>query len=236
VVIGNPILTPYQAFRDSAKSNLFIVGICILIFVAVLIYFYKKLFKKLTIADKKIVLISIMFFIIPLLPFLPLGNIAPRYDYLASFGAILFLIFILKKIYMYLLGQYRYIALIFIFLISFIFIFIQVQQLQKENTNWQYGGAIANNFIEYMNFGYEDLKLGDIKNPIFYFVNTPIHYKTAWVFPVGVNDAIWFEYKERNPSLHTSKSPDEARDMAFGHKNARVFIFDKDGNIHMMKR
>ncbi len=236
VFTGNPFIAWYQIIRDNAKNNLFIAAICMAVVVALAVFTYKKINKGFKKSDKEIILISIVLFVTPLLPFLPLGNIAPRYAYLASFGAILFMIFILQKIYYYLYSSNKYFAWLAILLIPAIFIVIQVSQLQKENKDWQYAGAITNSFMQYMDNGYDYLRLGEIKKPVFYFVNVPQRYKSAWVFPVGINDAMWFRYKDSDYITYTPQSLDEARLLASGHRNARIFIFDEVGNIRIIKK
>lgn len=106
-----------------------------------------------------------------------------------------------------------------------------MQQLGKENKDWQMSGQITNNFIQYMNEGYEILELGNIKKPSFYFVNVPQRYNTAWVLPVGIDDAVWFEYRGSNFTTHNVSSLEEARSLSDKNKNARIFVFDKDGDI-----
>ena len=236
VFVGNPFIYWYQMIRDNAKSNLIPVAISILFTIAITVFVYKKIYKRLIKSDREVLLISVILFLTPLLPFLPLGNIAPRYGYLASFGAILFVVFVLQKIYTHLVKFNRYFATALIVLLTSIFLIIQVTQLQKENGDWQYAGAVTNNFMHYMNNGYEDLGLGDIKKPVFYFVNVPQRYGTAWVFPVGIDDASWFEYKGNKLVTHSVQSLDEARTQTLGLPNGRIFIFDNDGDIKIVKQ
>lgn len=235
VFIGSNFLGWYQIVRDNARNNLPIAAVFIALSISVLALVYKKIYKGLKLSDREIILVSIVLFVTPLLPFLPLGNIAPRYTYLASFGAVLFAVFILQKIFIRLSGINRYFALGAVILFTSIFITHQVRQLQKENGDWQYSGRITNNFMEYMNYGYENLRLGYIKKPVFYFVNVPQRYETAWVFPVGIDDAAWFAYRENKLTTHSLSSLDEATMLSTRQKNARVFIFDKDGNIRIVR-
>ena len=44
--------------------------------------------------DRRIVIFGLAFFVIALLPFLGLGNLSPRYGYLASVGVVFLLVFV----------------------------------------------------------------------------------------------------------------------------------------------
>ena len=73
-------------------------------------------------------------------------------------------------------------------------------------------------------------------NPVFYYVNTPIRYGEAWIFPVGLPDALWFTFQNENLTIHQSPSLDLALDAAEASYSARVFEFDKDGSISEVNR
>lgn len=231
VFIGNPFLSAYQALRDSARVNILLSSILVLILFLSLVVLCRKLFSDLDQANKKDIVMGILFFVIPLLPFLALGNIAPRYGYLASYGLILLVVLVLQKIYFYISQVNRYFALAAVLLISILYMSIQVSQLKKESNDWKKAGEITSNFIQYMNDGYEILGLGEIKKPTFYFVNVPKSYGTALILPVGIDDAVWFEYKENKLTTHSVSKLNEARTSSFGDKSARIFVFDNKGNV-----
>jgi hypothetical protein len=235
IFAGTPFLSINDAVRSYARENLLISAFLILILLSIIFILYKKFVKKLKRDDIYIIAVSLIFFLIPLLPFLGLGNIAPRYTYLASVGAIILAVYIAEKLSNPLsrLGDNFNQHLMIIFTVFFVA--FQFGQVKIENSNWQKAGQITNNFLQYMNDGYEDLGFGTIKDPIFYYVNVPQRYNTAWVFPTGVQDATWFTYKERNLTTRTTLSLSEAKLQAAGIANARIFVFDNKGNITLLK-
>ena len=231
VFIGNLFLSFYQIIRQGAKNNILIASLFVLIIFSLAVFLYRKLFNKLNKSDKKTILVGILFFVGPLLPFLALGNIAPRYGYLASYGLILITILILQKIYYHISIENKYFALAITILIPLLYILIQLPQLKRENDDWRIAGETTNNFIRYMNDGYEVLGLGVIKEPAFYFVNVPQKYNTALIFPVGIDDAVWFSYKESKFATHSVSTLDQARKESSANQDAKVFVFDNKGKV-----
>ena len=82
-----------------------------------------------------------------------------------------------------------------------------------------------------MNDGYDVLGLGVIKEPAFYFVNVPQKYNTALIFPVGIDDAVWFSYKESKFATHSVSTLDQARKESSANQDAKVFVFDNKGKV-----
>ena len=75
-------------------------------------------------------------------------------------------------------------------------------------------------------------------NSNFYFVNVPIRKADAWIFPVGLEDGIWFIYRDESIKVYKISSIEEGRAIL---KNAKqkgknfVFAFDKNDNIYAIK-
>ena len=64
-----------------------------------------------------------------------------------------------------------------------------------------------------------------------HFINVPIRYNSAWVFPVGLSDAVWFAFK--NPQLKViidSDAQTALNQVGFSEAN-KVFIFNDDGSL-----
>lgn len=196
---------------------------------AVMFYVSQKIIKKINKDDAKIITFGALFFITALLPFLGLGNISSRYSYLATFGLVLLLAFLIKKLFEFLLVNGRAIASVSIIAALLIFSFAHLLQSQKIHEDWRIAGEKSKNFlISFSSIYSDDWKKDDMQ---FYFVNVPIRHGDAWIFPVGLSDAVWFIL--RNPAVSVSQSPTltQALDAAESFVNARVFLFDNDGTI-----
>ena len=94
-LFGTGIMPYYQTVREFAVKNIPLAVLGLLIGAAIIVGVTSLIVKHTNREDKRILLFSLALFLIPLLPFLGLGNIAPRYTYVASAGIVLLLIFIL---------------------------------------------------------------------------------------------------------------------------------------------
>ena len=68
------------------------------------------------------------------------------------------------------------------------------------------------------------------KNPVFYFANVPIRYGEAWVFPVGLPDAIWFVFQQENVTVKQLPTV-EAAIMEAKNAPGKIFQFTPQGDI-----
>ena len=64
----------------------------------------------------------------------------------------------------------------------------------------------------------------------FHLVNVPIRYGEAWIFPVGVPDALWFVFRNPNIRVFTWTSVSQAMDAVDVNSiNQKVFEFTPEG-------
>lgn len=230
-LLGPQSLGFYSLLRNLLKENILFATIGAFVFIFVVIKVGRIIFKRLSGEEKKILIFGILFFVISLLPFLGLGNIASRYSYLSSIGfVIIFIIFIKKSIeYLKGLGD-KYTTSMMLILISLVFFSLHLFQLQKIHDDWNRAGEISEKFLISFESIYKDYW---IDRPMhFYFVDVPIKNGEAWVFPVGLNDALWFVLPNKEHLLSQAGSVEEAFSRITDPKNSNVFRFDADGRIH----
>ena len=225
-VLGPISLPIYEVLRAFGREHVLLAILASLVVIPLFIKIYRLLMKKITSEEKKIVVFAILFFTISLLPFLGLGNITSRYSYLSSFGIVLFLVFLASKLYSYLLTNGKNIAVAGIMIIAIIFFSIHLFQLQKIHGDWYRAGNISKKFLISLNQIYTDT----IRPQKFYFVDLPIRFGEAWVFPVGLEDALWFTFRNDELSVYTKESLVPALEAALRTPGARVFQFNKEGN------
>ena len=65
----------------------------------------------------------------------------------------------------------------------------------------------------------------------FYFVNTPIRNGQAWIFPVGLPDALWFTFPDQNVSVHNVENVDDSFFKTINPKNSEVLKFNEYGRV-----
>lgn len=233
-LLGPQSLPIYQKFREFSKEHVILVLALSLIIIFLMIFIYRIFIKKMIEEEKRIVVFGSLFFIIALLPFLGLGNITSRYSYLSSVGFIILFAFFLKKIYSNLSFNGRDISIASILVIIGIFSLIHVIQLQKIQTNWNEAGEETKRFLTSLDQVYTNYWTKEPMN--FYFVNVPIRVGDAWVFPVGLKDAVWFVFRNDQINVTQSSSLEDALDTVRNIRSDKVFEFDKSGSVVERKK
>ncbi len=231
---GPSSLSFYNALRNFSKEQILFSAVFFLIILYILFLAYRMVIAKLEQNERGVVIFGFAVFAIALLPFLGLGNIASRYSYLASFGVVILLTFSIQKLYHFLQKQGQNIAKAAISVVIAIFFLLQIIQIQQIHNNWREAGDATKRFfvsidqlyVDY--FTYEPMK--------FYFVNVPIRHGEAWVFPVGIADALWLVSKNSNLYVYQSPSVSEALSLVDGSKNEKVLEFDKSGKLIERKK
>jgi hypothetical protein len=226
--LSEGFLPLYNTLRTDLRESriaFILILIALLIFISFMIYTLRKIIVNGFRSDiMRFIIFGLVFAFVSLSPFLPLGNIAPRYLYLASFGLCISFILILKQIL-----SNRVLFLVSVLIFSGWFIF-ENAKLQKD---WKRAGDITKNTLALFRIDYEELKTTDN----IYFINTPIKHRNVWVFPVGLEDGLWFIYRDRMPKVYKMTSVDEARaDIARrGTRSNYIFVFDKNDDIKRVR-
>ncbi len=228
--VGLSFVSTYSSIRDYGKTHVLVVGIIILVLLGILFALYLTLRKTRNFWNFKLICLGLMFFVVPLLPFVGLGNMSPRYEYLASFGLILLIVYIIERLFTAV--KLKNVYVIGIISIIFISMFSWYHYLQIVNTgrDWTKAGEIAQNSLTEISNEYA--QPGTLPpSPIFYFSNVPATYGKALVFPTGMQDAIWMYFQDKNvvvkqtPSIKISIQEGEAT------TSARFYEFDKNYDI-----
>jgi hypothetical protein len=231
---GLPFLTFYNFLRGGLRTEWIYFTIVALLIIVYLIWMgvvYKKKIKELLQKkEARVIGFSIVFAFIALLPFLPLGNIAPRYLYLASFGYLLALIYLLRLLFAHWIKNPRYASLLLVIatVVLAVGYFVGDREQQKL---WEQSGDITQNTLLHFRQNYASFS----SKTDLYFVNTPVTHQGTWVFPVGLSDGLWFIYRENTPQIHEAGSMQEAVSSASGKKDTYIFEFDGQGNLREVK-
>ena len=234
--IFGPIVLPfYNMLRAQFRDNLAISVVFLAVLLTVLYFGYKMFRHKVSSRDKKIIIFGFLFFLISLLPFIGFGNITSRYSYLASVGIVLILVLGFEKIYNYLLETSgKSIALFSVVTIASMFYLFHVIQIQGLHSDWYEAGEKSRKFFISLDQKYVDYWS---REPMeLHFVDTPLKVGEAWVFPVGLSDALWLVY--RNPQLQVFQdvSVQSALDQVDNPLTDKVFVFDDTGLTEVIKK
>lgn len=227
-LFSDNFLPYYNSLRNNLRGDVtlfvIVVFMCILILLASAYLLRKSLANIVKNEDWRLVLFGLVFSFIALLPFLGLGNIAPRYLYLASFGICLSLIVLLKQFI-----KNKYVLTLAVIAVAILF---QIENY-KIQEDWKKASEISKNALALFRIDYEGLNSRDN----IYIVNIPGTYKNVWVFPVGIKDGLWFIYNDHMPSIYELSSVEDAK-SAIMQKNSKrnyIFKFDNDGNLSRVK-
>ncbi|MBI2028484.1 MAG: O-antigen ligase family protein [Candidatus Levybacteria bacterium] len=225
----------YQALRDFGRNNTSISILVYLVIVFGVFILYRLFAKKIEKQEWRIIVFASLFFVISLLPFLGLGNMTSRYSYLSSFGIVILLVFFFKKIYFYLTSiSDRYVGATAMTMIVIVYCIFQLFGLQNIHTDWKVAGEKSKRFFISIEEYSKDFWIRDSMQ--FYFVDIPIRNGEAWVWPVGLEDALWFTFKNPNIAVYKMSDISLAFDQAANSSSAHVFRFDKYGNVEEVVR
>ena len=136
----------------------------------------------------------------------------------------------LKKVYVFLLSNGRMIAALGVIIISSTFVLLQLIQHQQIQNDWYDAGEQTRKFVVSLDGAYEDYWKSEAME--FHFVNVPIRVGEAWVFPVGLPDALWLVF--RNPDIRVFSWPtvkDAFDAVEYESKNQKVFEFASSGQL-----
>lgn len=242
-LFGTQSFVFYETLRNLLRENIIFSFFAILPLIFLFIFLYRKVYRRLDNNERKIVLFGLLFFLVALLPFLGLGNITSRYSYLSSIGFSILFVFFAKKAYNYAKTiADKYTLFMISVLISTIFLSVQLFQLQSIHRDWKVAGDTVKNFlISFENvflltpFGtYKDYD--DKKTSNLYFAQVPIKKGEAWIFPVGLPDALWFALKNKDFTVETAPTLELVLDRADILSDNDVFVFEEDGTVKKVFR
>lgn len=231
---GSISLPLYQILRSFLKGNIIFALILTFGMIFLTLPLYKKVLKRMEAREKKIISFGFLFFTISLLPFLGLGNITSRYSYLASLGFVLVFAYLIKKLYLYLKIYGKDIALAATTISIGIFLLLHIIQVQQIYFDWAGAGEKSRKFFTSINALYSNYWS---EEPVeLHFVDVPIKYGEAWVFPVGLEDAVWLTFKNPNLRVYKHSTVGEALSQAGNSALNPIFRFKDDGSLEPVFR
>jgi len=173
---------------------------------------------KAWIVEQKKIIVWFVCYGIAFAAYIPLGGMAERYAYIPSLFLTLGVIGIIDALWNHIRLVGRVAVLIFIS----IFLMVNVREIQRLGDDWKKAGSVVEQSL--LVIKKEAWPPKNIKN--FYIVNMPIRYGRAWVYPTGMNDALWHMYRE-NPYFVTQvPSIEEGYKRTFSNGDREVFIFE----------
>lgn len=233
-ILGPSSFPIYSTLRINLRNNIMLALILVLAILLVVFVIYRIVSKYTSGEEKRTIIFGLLFFIIALLPFLGLGNITSRYSYLPTLGLALILALIIRKLSDYLLTYGKDIAFMSMGIVISVFSLFHIIQVQQIHGDWNTAGQKVQKFFVSIDELYSDSwSRNDLR---FRFVNVPIRSGEAWIFPVGLSDALWFAFQNDNLKVFVHSNLSEALSLAGTSLQDRVFKFNDDGSIEEIIR
>lgn len=181
-------------------------------------------FKKLNfLKNFRLIVFALAWAIILLLPFLGLGNLAERYVYPAHLGFFIILSLVIDWLYRKLASYKPRLALLVLLTIVLGLSSFYLFDLSKIAENWYQAGEISNKTLLTLASNFTSFE----ENNNLYFVNLPIRYHRAWVFPVGLEDALWLVYRDDLMKVYRENDLETALDSAAQRSYSHVFVYEE---------
>ncbi len=235
ISVFGPLSYPfYEKIRLLLKGNIPVAVILGLLFVIGIYFGVRIAAKHLDANSKKIATFSVLFFVVALIPFLGLGNITFRYSYLASFGLIMLLVFIGSRLYHNALIYGREIAIASVAVMFSVFCLVHVIQSQQAMIEWRGAGTKVEHFLQSLDSQYQDAWTQ--RQVDLYFLDVPIKNGNAWVFPVGLEDAVWFAFQNEDLVIHKVSTIEEIPVDVYSSRTKWAFEFHSDGSIEQLHK
>ncbi len=231
---GTSFIAAYDGIRGNLRSMWLVLSVAGIVIIGGLSYMFyrskKQVLKFVKHDNAQLVIFGIVFAFVSLLPFLPLGNISPRYEYLASFGLSLAFVVLVYALIKQIIRQ----KTIFVSVLLVVFgciSFLHFNQNQTEQLKWSQSGAIAQSMLLTFRTGYASFT----PNDTVYFVDVPAKYEGVWLFPVGLSDGLWFIYRENTPKVVQTNSLEQAKSAKLANPT-KTYIFQyRNGTISEVK-
>ncbi len=234
LLVGEKFIPLYDFMRFFSRSHkIWIVSGVLLSSIIIVLFLRTRFkFKKWSVdGDSKILIFTLGWFVVALLPFLGLGNMAERYVYLASFAFSLALAIFISFVWERIKRKNILLAIgVLIILISLIG-GLCWRGVNRTERNWRIAGETTNKILLSISSNYADFSQGTT----LYFVNLPMRRERAWIFPVGLKDGLWFIYRNEDLKIEQINDVEEALDLAEKNTPSHVFVFE-DGELKEAKR
>ena len=230
-IFGPYVLPLYTLLRTHTKpfSAEIIIGVVVVgIVTGVLLLKKRSLIHRFSWST---ILFSFVWIVIGLLPFLPLGNLSPRYGYVSSIGYSILLGLLFEKIAEKTKNLYPYAKrtlplALFLLLLTFF-----VGQIHNQSKQWQQASTTTRKTFLFFFAQHPTLA----PNSQLIFVNVPIRKGDTWIFPVGLSDAMWFIYHDDTIKTYHVASITDAlsvrNDLISQGKVPYIFVFHNDETI-----
>jgi len=167
----------------------------------------------------KDILIFILLAFLSSLSYMGLGNASERYAFIPS----LFIIIAVGLAFSTWIKQTKgFVAPVFFALCVLAVSWWNIQDVKRLEEDWRKASEIAESTLLAIKKEAYPPKM-DVS---FFFINPPIRYGRAWIFPTGLHDALWHMFRENLYAVHTVPSIKEGYESSAYRGMRYVYVFD----------
>lgn len=225
IVTGPRAIEWITSLRAALRSQTFFFttfSIVVLIGIAgIVATHWKKIVKQ------KLLIVLFCCYVLSLALYLGLGGLTERYALYASGFFILFTGVVLDHVWKR--TSSILLRTVFIIVIALLCIW-NYKELQRYGEEWKFASHVTEQTLQTMKTNFFPLT----EHKTFVYINTPIRYGRAWIFPTGLGDALWHMY--RDSPFDVVQVSDVNAAFAFPQKkNSAKIIFEFDKDYHLQQ-
>lgn len=158
-------------------------------------------------------------FFIALAAYIPLGGMAERYVYVASVFIVIGLVCAVHTVWK-LSGRYWLKGIIFAVWIALLI--GNIRDIQRLGNDWEKSGSVVEQSLRVI----KQKAFPPMNVLHFFIVDMPIRFGRAWIFPTGLNDALWHIYRNSPYTVSLVKDLEQAFTLPPIGGDRRVFIYE----------
>ncbi len=217
--LGPKVIEQMSIFRSFLRMyglSVAVVGVVIVIAIALIIWK-----KRAGMRDYHHPIVLLICSLVALLAYLGLGGMAERYAFIASGFLVLTTAAALDT---FLKTQTGNIGKTAVWLVLIGLIYWNWQELQRIDSDWQKASEVSQQTL--LTLRKEYFPLSEIK--MFTFVNMPIRYGRAWIYPTGLEDALWHMFRLNSYQYTVNQAPSvqEAFKLPLALGSREVLVFE----------
>jgi len=217
VVIGPCMLEYTSSVRMVLKQFLPQVTLGVGILVAGCVALGIRMRTK--IGEYQDVLVFVLCGVVSSASYLGLGNASERYAFIPS----IFIIIVFATVFSHLWKKYSGVLCGALFIgIVLVFSWWNIGQVQRLEGDWKRASDIVQTSL----LAIKEEAYPPKYEVTFFFVNPPIRYGRAWIFPTGLTDALWHTFRDNLSSVSIVPSIKAAYDFPIYKGTRYVYVFE----------
>ena len=176
--------------------------------------------KRMTLRSYGDAFVWFVAFVIALAAYAPLGGMADRYVYIPSIFLIISLTLFVSRFWK---ETHTFMIKALLVVLYGVLVTWNISEVQRLGTDWEFASKTVEQSL--LVIKKETYPPKDIKT--FFFIPTiPIRYGSAWIFPTGMDDAIWHMYRLSPYRIFTMPTIEDAYKFSVIQGDREIFVFE----------